>query len=213
MLFAACVQVNAQTIRYISPAGIGNDISWSNASSDLQSMINASAAGDTIWVKAGSCKPANTANRFMSFVMKNGVAIYGGFAGNESLLSQRNFVSNLTILSGNIGDANDSTDNSFHVINNYGNNPDGTAVIDGFTISGGYADSTLKRYSAGVGMYNYKASPAIRNIIFRDNATEGYSIGAGVYNNNCSPMFSNINFVNNTANNGYGGGMAKGYVL
>jgi hypothetical protein len=210
MLFAACVQVNAQTIRYVSPTGngLGDGSSWSNASSSLQAVINMSNAGDMIWVKAGVYKPGLN-DRTISFVMIYGVAIYGGFAGAETLLSQRNFTTNVTILSGNVGAANDSTDNSYHVIENYDNYLDSTAIIDGFTISGGYADSALKRFSAGAGMYNYKASPTVRNIIFRDNATDGYSIGAGVYNDNCSPVFSNINFINNLANNGYGGGMAN----
>jgi Secretion system C-terminal sorting domain len=210
MLFAACVQVNAQTIRYLSPtgAGLGDGSSWSNASSSLQAVINMSNAGDMIWVKAGVYKPGLN-DRTISFVMIYGVAIYGGFAGTETLLSQRNFTTNVTILSGNVGAANDSTDNSYHVVENYDNFLDSTAILDGFTISGGYADSTLKRFGAGAGMYNFKASPTIRNIIFRNNATDGYSIGAGVYNDNCSPVFGNIEFINNLANNGYGGGMAN----
>lgn len=200
----------AQTIRYVTPtgAGLGNGSSWSNAESNLQNTINMSNAGDVIWVKAGVYKPGLN-DRTISFVMIYGVAIYGGFAGTETLLSQRNFTTNLTILSGNCGAANDSLDNSYHVIENYDNYLDNTAILDGFTISGGYADSSLKRFGSGAGMYNYKASPTIRNIIFRDNATDGYSIGAAVYNDNCSPIFSNIEFINNSANNGYGGGMAN----
>jgi Secretion system C-terminal sorting domain len=211
MFFAVCVQANAQTIRYVSPtdAGLANGSSWSNASSNLQNIINMSNAGDAIWVKAGVYTPTASPNRTIAYVMIYGVAIYGGFAGDETLLSQRNIIGNPTILSGNIGAVNDSTDNCYHVIENYDNFLDSTAILDGFTISGGYADSSLKRFGAGAGMYNYKASPAIRNIIFRDNATDGFSIGAGVYNDNCSPIFSNISFINNTANNGYGGGMAN----
>ncbi len=210
LLFAASLQLNAQTIRYVSPtdAGLADGSSWSNASSNLQNIINMSNAGDMIWVKAGVYKPGLN-DRTITFVMIYGVAIYGGFAGTETLLSQRNFTTNVTILSGNVGAANDSTDNSYHVIENYDNYLDSTAILDGFTISGGYADSTLKRFSAGAGMYNYKASPTIRNIIFRNNATDGYSMGAGVYNDNCSPVFSNIEFINNIANNGYGGGMVN----
>ena len=48
----------------------------------------------------------------ISFAMKNGVAVYGGFDGTETMRSERDPVVNVTILSGDIGTPSVSNDNS-----------------------------------------------------------------------------------------------------
>ena len=88
-------------IKYVKPvaSGTGDGSSWANASTDLQAMINASGTTE-VWVAAGTYKPGVT--RSDAFIMKNNVAIYGGFTGTETLLSQRNWTRQVTILSGDI---------------------------------------------------------------------------------------------------------------
>ena len=81
--------------------------------------------------------------------MKNGVAIYGGFVGTETMLAQRDFVANVTILSGEIGAAGNS-DNSYTVIRNINNSLTASAILDGFTITAGYAN--FNSSGAGGGM-------------------------------------------------------------
>ncbi len=49
-------------------------------------------------------------------MLKNNVKIYGGFTGTETLLSQRNIVTNVVTLSGDIGTAGVTTDNCYHVV-------------------------------------------------------------------------------------------------
>jgi hypothetical protein len=49
---------------------------------------------------AGTYKHTATADRTISFALKNGVGVYGGFAGTETMRSQRNPATNVTILSG-----------------------------------------------------------------------------------------------------------------
>ena len=55
--FAA--QVQAQTIRFVTPSGAGawTGAGWANASNNLQDMINKSSAGDEIRVAAGWYSP------------------------------------------------------------------------------------------------------------------------------------------------------------
>ncbi len=190
------------TIRYVKPtaSGSGDGSSWANASANLQAMINASSAGDQVWVAAGTYKPTTTTNRSISFSLKNGVAVYGGFNGTETLLSQRNWVTNVTILSGDIGTPGDNSDNSYHVVYNSGINS--TAVLDGFTITKGRTGISIFPDNAGGGMLNSYSSPTLINCSFSEN-TAGF--GGGMYNDHSSPTLTNCSFSGNTTYNGGGG--------
>ncbi len=189
--------------------GTNNGTSWANAFTSLQSALASTCPGITeIWVAAGTYTPTTTADRNISFVMKNGVAIYGGFAGTETMRSQRNWSTNVTTLSGDIGAAGNA-DNSFNVVKGSGTNS--TAILDGFTITEGNANAASapgNYYSAarnGGGMYNSGGSPAIRNCFFKTNSAT--SFGGGMFNfssSNTSPTVTNCAFTSNTAANGGG---------
>ena len=66
--------------------------------------------------------------------------MYGGFAGTETILEERNWQTNTTLLSGDIGVAGDSSDNSYTII--FCNYADSTTTLDGFTIAYGNANDT-----------------------------------------------------------------------
>jgi hypothetical protein len=176
----ATVTVSADTRHYVTVSGAGtkDGSSWGNAfdASQLQSAI--SFCTNEVWVAAGTYKPTTevggTGERFKTFQMKNGVAIYGGFAGTEGNLNERVIEANTTILSGDIGSPNDNSDNSYHIFYH----PDGlgltnSAVLDGFTITGGNANTAAPNNNGG-----------------------------GMYNNNNNPILKNCTFIANTANNG-----------
>ncbi|MBI4675461.1 MAG: hypothetical protein HY741_27770 [Chloroflexi bacterium] len=97
-MFGAAGRARAAGTLYAAPvaAGSGDCSSWSNACT-LQTALTGATSGDEIWVKAGVHKPG--AARTNTFTLKSGVAVYGGFAGTESQLSDRNFANNATILS------------------------------------------------------------------------------------------------------------------
>ncbi len=184
--------------------GQNNGTSWADAYTDLQTALTSTCPGITqIWVAAGTYKPTSGTDRSISFVMKNNLAIYGGFNGTETLLSQRNWVSNVTVLSGDIGVLGNQTDNSFHVIYNY--YLINTAIIDGFTVTlgnatgGNYTENIL-----GGGMFNYSASPMVTNCSFIGNRAHQ---GGGMYSENSSfPIVTNCSFSGNWSQS-YGSGI------
>jgi len=191
-LFALCNSAGAATF-YAQSGGSGTCSSWLDAC-DLQYAISQSGSGDKIWVKAGTYLPTTGTDRTISFTLKNGVAIYGGFSETATDWAQRNPAANVTTLSGDIGISGVVTDNSYHVVANTG--VEDSAILDGFTITGGNANGAPPHCSGG-GMYNESSSPTLQNITFSNNAA-GFD-GGGMYNNASSPTLSNITFVNNTA--------------
>ncbi|WP_343531287.1 choice-of-anchor Q domain-containing protein [Pedobacter sp.] len=180
------IQSYAQTTRYVkaNATGANNGNSWANAYTNFQTAVNASSAGDEVWVAAGTYQPAS--GQF--FAMKEGVKIYGGFVGNEGTLSARNWTGNVTTLQGN----------GSYVIKNELNGLTNAAVLDGFTVTGGAG------VVAGAGMYNASSSPSVINCTFLAN-TATYGAGA-IYNYQCStpPVITNCIFSNNNGAT-YGG--------
>ncbi len=138
-------------IVYVDPsATTGNDdgTSWDDAYLVLQNAIANTSSGNEIWVIEGTYLPddctsnCDDTDRESSFIMKNGVDLYGGFDGLETARSQRDVAVNVTILSGDLEDDDGTpftnrTDNSFHVVTY--NIADADVTLDGFTISGGHA--------------------------------------------------------------------------
>jgi len=80
-------------IIYVTETGSGDfsGSSWANANGKLQSVIDKVAACDQVWVVKGTYKPTKEVggkgDRYKTFQMKNGVTVYGGFAGSETSLA------------------------------------------------------------------------------------------------------------------------------
>ena len=183
----------------VNALGANNGTSWANAFTNLQNALSGVCPGITtqIWVAQGTYKPTIGTDPTISFVMKNNLAIYGGFIGTETLLSQRDWVNNVTVLSGDIGVVGLNSDNSNSVIKNIGLN--NTAVIDGITIRDGFSSS-----GNGGGMNNYSSFPKVNNCIFKENYAQYF--GGGMFNLYQSPSICNCIFSGNTASV-HGGGI------
>ena len=190
----------AGTIRYATPKGLnsGACLSWATACR-LQRAISVAAAGDQVWVKQGTYQPTNTLDRTISFNLKNGVAIYGGFAGTETLLSQRNASTHETILSGDLGAAHYLSDDSYHVV--VASTTNSTARLDGFTITFGNADGTGVSSNGG-GIFIDSASPSLRNLNILGNLAAAN--GGGIYVISGNPTLTGVTFNDNSAANGGG---------
>ena len=219
--------LQAQNVRYVTPTGSGTGASWADPSGDLQEMINISGVGDQVWVAEGTYMPVYTAagydagtpvypttdgGRDNAFVLKSGVSIYGGFpdSGNPDF-EDRDWEAYPTILSGNIGSPTVENDNCYHVVVAVNLAATISALIDGFTISDGYADGTGNitvngsaiAENNGGGMIIRSASPMLANIIFTNNLADNNGGGLQI-NRESTPILTNVSFIENVANNGGG---------
>ncbi|MGE3107143.1 MAG: right-handed parallel beta-helix repeat-containing protein [Phycisphaerales bacterium] len=186
-LFAALAlpAVSAADVIFVrrSATGANTGASWTDAYTDLQDALLAARIGDEIWVAAGTYSPApqppapDQANRDASFLMRSGVALFGGFAGDESARDQRDPEANTTILSGDLmqddgDDFANSADNSFHVV--VAISVDSTGILDGFTVRSGHADgagmgAVPESKEQGAGLNIYYGGPVVRNCVFEFN--------------------------------------------
>jgi predicted outer membrane repeat protein len=203
-------------IWYVNQLATGrNDgSSWPNAFTDLQAALAAAQASDQIWVAKGIYIPSASLDRSSSFVLKEGLALYGGFAGNETRLSQRNFEAQLTILSGDLAgdDQSDSQaivtdsnqivgENSLHVV--VARQLSAAARLDGFVITGGNANQAhVLAGTSGGGMLIEESSPTLVNLTFAGNAAS--DSGGAIFSQQSQPSLNNLIFMGNHAAN-YGG--------
>ncbi|MCP4442401.1 MAG: hypothetical protein GY810_26135, partial [Aureispira sp.] len=181
--------------RYVdlNATGANNGLSWNDAYTSLKDALDLINLGDTIWVAAGTYKASTGTDRMASFMVPDGVKVYGGFAGGETMLSERNWAANPTILSGDLGAQGDASDNSYNVVRTQ--DVSKNTILDGLIIEHGNANGTPYPYNRGGGIANNgmnsgNSSPTIQNCIFRWNM--------GTYGGAISNM-SNFNGAVNSA--------------
>jgi hypothetical protein len=199
LLFSLAINAQAATL-YVTEYGNGNGdgSSWDHAMNKVafRSALQTCAENTDFWVKAGTYTPtANQSLREATFAIRPGVFLYGGFAGTETTLNQRNPAVNVTILSGEINYDGSHAGNSYHVVT--GASGVSNARLDGFTVTGGYANdgSALAPTSHGGGMYNINcANLLVNNCTFSGNY--GTS-GGGMYNSNSNTTVTYCTFSGN----------------
>ncbi|MBK6833507.1 MAG: T9SS type A sorting domain-containing protein [Bacteroidetes bacterium] len=197
ILFALGFTINAQTTYVnINATGANNGTSWADAYTDLHSATYNTTSGE-IWVAAGTYVPTRSFtgnipanNTQKTFRIVNNVKVYGGFNGTETLISQRNWKTNITVLSGDFG-----ASKSFNVIR-FDANTNATE-LDGFTIEKGSATGTVTAEHLGGAIYmTTNSSPIIRNCVFKNNIAQQH--GGAIYVTGGSPEFLNCEFKNNS---------------
>ncbi|ELR98853.1 choice-of-anchor Q domain-containing protein [Gloeocapsa sp. PCC 73106] len=187
--------------------GADNGSSWENAYNDLQDALENAEAEDEIWIAEGTYTPTESNNRNTSFELRNSVSIYGGFTGNETSLTDRNFRSNETILSGNIGDEDEADDNSYHVVraNNLSDETtlDGLTIRDGFNSDASDADfANLRNYGAGILATNTQL--IVSNLNLTENQAD-FGGGIAILGENSEISLINNIITNNEAERAGGG--------
>ena len=169
---------SAGPVVYVKAGAEGSGSSWEDALGDIsQAIALASATRKTsqIWVAKGSYYGDTTMPSVVS--LSAGVSLYGGFAGTESSLGERDVVRNVTIIDG------DSKRRC--VVQNYDFADSLAIVVDGFTIRNGYGKNV-----DGVAA-NTKKNTTFRNCIFSDVVEGNQSVYAE------KTHFKNCKFVGN----------------
>jgi hypothetical protein len=192
----------------------GYGLNWSNPYKTVQYAISQYNPYDLpqIWVAAGTVNLNYIPSAGAPFYLKQNMAIYGGFAGNQalefpttsamvtSILNSRNLKANQTILVGNGSSVVGTATGDF--------NWNG-AILDGFTITGATGGSS--KFAAVIPI-----GATIENCKIINNATSGLQLqnGANAYNmvvadNTAGDgvnMAGTANLVNGTIvnNSGYG---------
>ncbi|GJM33534.1 MAG: hypothetical protein DHS20C18_25350 [Saprospiraceae bacterium] len=189
---------------FVKKGSNGNGTSWASAYGDLQSALTRAQAGDQIWVAYGTYVPTANQDRKVSFVINDGIEVYGGFEGNEIRLEDRNTELYETILSGEIGSTSTIDDNSYTII--YTEGVSESTIVDGFTIRDGMANGfgdSGNVTSCGAAWFNNGSngkvsSPTIRNCNFENNyAREGGALYNYANAGACYPYILACNFVAN----------------
>ncbi|MGN6419243.1 MAG: hypothetical protein ACTHMC_17225, partial [Pseudobacter sp.] len=213
----AHIKPSPDGIVFVKKGSTGNGNSWSNALGELADALwlaKTNPAIRQIWVAGGTYKPMFPGGDdgdlsqpgFRSFVMVNNVKMFGGFAGTESTVNQRDLslAANETILSGDIDD-NDGTDgaingsNALHLLIAAGT---GIFHLDGFTIQGGKADINAGEITVngvsvpgtrGAGLYAGYATVNVNACKVRGNASGAGTIAV----DNSDAFFANTQVTGN----------------
>lgn len=155
----------------------GNDTqdgsTWAKAKRTIQAGINAAGGGGEIWVAGNRDIPVTAYTE--RIVVRSGVALYGGFFGNETIRTARDWVNNPTVIDGQSGG------NVVTVPSSAG----ATEIVDGFTIGNKTSGSQY------VGITCANAALTLNNDILTLNTH-------GLYGDGAVLVVANSNFKNNS---------------
>ena len=208
--------------------GLNDGSSWMNAYVDLQDALSAAQQYDTIkciWVAAGTYYPTSDTNRDTSFVIRDSLKVFGGFNPSTGIdvFEERDWTVYETILCGDIGTLNDTSDNVYHVVKmSYVSSE---TRLDGFTIEQGNGNDPAGDNDSGGGLLNNgsgagnRSNPHIAHSTFRNNyvTDNGGAIWNNGFQGEASPIITDCIFENNYAgddggaidNNGANGGISS----
>lgn len=156
-------------VRHDAPDG-GDGLSWSTAYNAIEDGLANAVAEDDIWVTSGNYQISNTIE------IPENISLYGGFSGEELLLSERNIDAYHSIIDGN---------DSLLCVQNHG-------LIDGFHIThgnsgvGGIENRGTVRYCElyeNIGAFYsgiYMLSGLVTNCNIRGFSDVNMSSGTGV---------------------------------
>ncbi|QDV08461.1 hypothetical protein Poly30_40080 [Planctomycetes bacterium Poly30] len=167
-----------------APGGDGS--SWAMAASSLADVLavlplSTGESPVTVWVKAGAYSPAPPGgDADATFPIGTGWRILGGFSGSEASESERNPLTHVTVLDGDLN-GNDLpnfggfSDNSAQVLQGAAYEID-SFLMDGFTIRG----------ANGSGALEVRGHARFSRCVFKDNLGMGLSPSVALYSSTSS---------------------------
>lgn len=167
------------SIYFVKPTGddTSSGLSWESAKMTIQAATTVAGYKDEIWVAAGAyAGPID---------LKNGIALYGGFTGNETERSQRDWEKNTTTI----------TSDEVDYIVKVPPMCDKYTTIDGLTLFNNNVSRSCNDICC------YQSSPTIINCtITRITGAANIRgmINTGVYSEGGSPVISDCIITNNT---------------
>ncbi len=208
--------------------------SWENAYKYLQdALADANASEKTVEIRVAhgvyrpdedTLHPDGTGDREATFQLINGVTLKGGYAGlGEPDPNARGINLYETILCGDLDsndvDVNDPwnlateptrAENSYHIVMSLWGTSD--AILDGFTITGGYANDPVlpHLHDVGGGMFNC-SSPMIMNCTIVGNYAQSQGGGTGVADCGGGGRFIRCKIIDNAAGRTGGAASASFY--
>ncbi len=190
----------------------GDGLAWESALNDLQLAMDKAELLNTddtncndifeIWIAEGTYIPTKLLEaedaRSASFSLLNNVALYGGFEGTETALDQRDWTTHETILSGDLGIQNDTSDNAYTVVycgEDIETTLDGVTA-SGSTANGSYSSSHLERRYGG-GIFNTGGLTVCNSTITNNTCS------SGIHNS------GNLTVINTTISGHWGSGITN----
>lgn len=186
-------------IRYVDWESDATDcgFNWDTAFTEIQPAIDAAYAAAIqlghceVWV-AGGTYYSYANNSSDSIRLKPNVTVYGGFAGTEYWLSQRDIEANETIID---GAEQGGEGHSYHVVMGASDSD-----LDGFTVTGGRAFGDPPHHRGG-GIYLNASNTTVTNCTITGNEAID---GGGIFAYDSWPVVEASEFLGNAAQRGGG---------
>lgn len=220
----------------------GDGTTWGTAFHTLQDALDfvrgqadddwACGVVDETWVAEGVYHPdeggtVTPDDENATFPLIEGVGMYGGFAGGETVRDARDAATNVTVLSGDIAQddlnadgnsvAEDADDiqgtNSVRVVTADGTNGatvTEATVLDGFTITAGSASGSGGGLGCEASGSGARCSPTLRGLTFSGNiaGSGGAVLIVATLGAVADPLIEDVGFLGNEASSGNGGAVS-----
>ncbi len=196
------LRLHVAEVVYVSELGAGakDGSSWDNALdgntfqsshySKLAEAMSSAAPYTQFWLASGTYLTCDDSDASKCFALKEGVAVYGGFAGTEASPADRDPANAPAIFSGEIqGDDDDSNNTECLFVTTQGETPWSVpTVLDGVTLTKGYGT-----HHQGVALrVLFNTSVSVNQCTFTDNS-EGCVYNEGLLRISQSDISENVN--------------------